>query len=85
MAILGVLGLILYLVGWIWIIILGFKTGEALWGILNIVFQPITGLIFCIVKKIGWLQLAMMIVGIGLASFGLAPMIANQMDAMQKM
>ena len=37
-------GSLLFFVGWIWLIVLGFKHGGALWGILNIIFQPITGI-----------------------------------------
>jgi hypothetical protein len=64
MAILGMIGGLVFLVGWIWLIVTGFKAGGALWGILNIFFQPITGLIFCIVKKAGWMQFGIMIAGL---------------------
>ena len=57
------LGGILGFIGWIWLIIIGFKVGGALWGIINIFFEPITGLIFCIVKKTGWNAFALMVVG----------------------
>lgn len=67
MAVLGMIGGILALVGWIWLIIVGFQVGGILWGILNIFLQPITGLIFCIVKKAGWTPFIIMIVGIVLA------------------
>lgn len=61
---LGMIGLVIALVGWIWLIVTAFKTNGALWGILNIFFQPITGLIFCIVKKTGWTPFLIMIVGL---------------------
>ena len=67
---LGLLGAVVFFIGYIWIIVLGFKVGGVLWGILNIFFEPITGLIFCIVKKTGWLQLVLMIVGIVIIMLG---------------
>lgn len=57
------LGGILGLVGWIWLIITAFQTSGAVWGIINIFFQPITGLIFCVMKKTGWKQFGIMVVG----------------------
>ena len=70
MAILGLIGGLVFLVGWIWLVITGFQAGGALWGILNIFFQPITGLIFCIVKKAGWMQFGIMIAGLVLVVLG---------------
>ncbi len=57
------LGILIGLIGWIWLIIKGFQEGGVLWGILNIILQPITGLIFCLKYKTGWLQLALLILG----------------------
>lgn len=70
MGILGMLGSVLFLVGWIWLIVIAFKSEGALWGIINIFFQPLTGLIFCIVKKVGWAQWGMMVLGLCLVGFG---------------
>jgi hypothetical protein len=66
MGILALLGVIVMLVGWIWLIIVGFKV-STLWGVLNIFFQPITGLIFCIMNKTGWKQFIIMILGVIIA------------------
>lgn len=57
------LGMLVMLIGWIWLIITGFKVGGVLWGVLNIFFQPITGLIFAITQKAGWMQLGIMFLG----------------------
>ena len=70
MGILAWVGCILIFVGYIWLVITAFKVGGVLWGILNIFFQPITGLIFCILKKAGWQPLLLMIVGMILAGAG---------------
>ncbi|NNF00144.1 MAG: hypothetical protein HKN25_14075 [Pyrinomonadaceae bacterium] len=74
------LGLLLMFIGWIWLIVSGFKTGGALWGILNIFFQPITGIIFCFVHKTGWVPLILMIIGIVIYSGGLIPIVMSNMD-----
>lgn len=76
MGILSILGLVLFFVGWVWLLVTAFKTAGALWGILNIFFQPLTGLIFCIVHKTGWMQFAIMLVGlvIMIAGGGMAAM-----------
>jgi hypothetical protein len=78
MQILGLIGSLLYIVSWIWLIIIGFKN-SVVWGIINIPFQPITGLIFCLVKKSGWLPFVLMIVGLILFSIGYAPFLAQMM------
>lgn len=78
MGILAILGLVIMLVGYIWLIVTGFKVGGALWGILNIFFQPITGLIFCIVKKAGWQPFIVMVIGLIIyAGFGGMAMMNN--------
>jgi len=63
MAILYILGLVVMLIGYIWLIVVAFKV-SIIWGIVNIFFQPITGLIFCVMNKTGWKQFLIMIVGL---------------------
>lgn len=79
MGIIGILaiaiGSIIVLIGWIWLIVLGFKHGGALWGILNIICQPITGIIFCIMHKTGWIPLILMIVGGIIEGIGFVPLL----------
>jgi hypothetical protein len=70
MGILGILGLVLCLVGWIWLIVIAYKTAGALWAILIFLFSLLAGLIFCIVHKTGWMQWAMLVVGYVLFVFG---------------
>jgi hypothetical protein len=78
MGILTTVGCIVFLIGWIWLIITGFKVGGALWGIINIFFQPLTGLIFCIVKKAGWQPFIVMLIGLILfGGFGGMTAISN--------
>jgi hypothetical protein len=63
MGILAILGFILVLIGWIWLMVVAGKTSGALWAVLIFFFSWIAGLIFCITKKTGWLQWGMMIAG----------------------
>jgi len=76
------IGILLALIGWIWLIVLGFQKGGALWGILNIFFQPITGIIFCVMHKIGWLALALLIIGNILAGAGMIPVMMKMIQNM---
>jgi len=76
------IGMLIALIGWIWLIVLGFQKGGALWGILNIFFQPITGIIFCIMHKVGWLALVLLIIGNILAGVGMIPIMMKMMENM---
>lgn len=67
---LGYLSLILILVGWVWAIIIAFKTSGALWGILNIIpIQPLIGIISAAMKKTAWAPVGIMILGVILSWF----------------
>jgi hypothetical protein len=78
MNVLGMLGGVLVLVGWIWAIVDGFRTSGALWGILNIIpIQPLIGIISAAMKKIAWAPVGLMALGVilswfsgGMAAFG---------------
>lgn len=81
---LGVVGLggLIACIGWIWLLIVGFKQGGVLWGILIFFFSGLAGLIFCIMYKTGWLPWLMLVIGGVLAGFGVIPMIMGQMQNM---
>ena len=70
MSILGMLAAVLILVGWIWAIVVAFKTSGALWGILNIIpIQPLIGIVSAGMKKTAWLPVGLMILGVILSWF----------------
>lgn len=82
----SLIGGLLALIGWIWLIVIGFKQGGTLWGILIIFFSAFAGIIFCIINKTGWLQLAMMVIGFIIAGVGLIsiiPMLTKMLESMQ--
>jgi hypothetical protein len=70
MSILFILGGILMLVGWIWNIVVSFKMGGTLWGVLNIFLQPIMGIISAFMQKTQWAPVGLMILGIILYVIG---------------
>jgi len=70
MDILGLIGSIVMLIGWIWLLVTAFKNGGILWVILIFFFSLIAGLVYCIVKKTGWTQYAMILVGWLIVMYG---------------
>ena len=83
MLILGILGAILFAVGFIWLILVAFRA-SAVWGLLNVFFQPIAGFIFCISVSEGWKQFLMMIGGAILLGIGFAGTIVDVFDSLLK-
>lgn len=78
------IGSLIALIGWIWLVIIGFQKGGALWGILIFLFSWIAGLIFCIMNKTGWLPLALMIVGSIISGIGAVPVMLKMMENMPR-
>lgn len=70
MGILGLLGVVLFLVGWIWLMVVAAKSDGALWAVLIFFFSILAGLIYCIMKKNGWMQWAIMVLGWLILIFG---------------
>lgn len=70
MAILSILGILLFFVGWVWLMVVAYKSAGALWAVLIFFFSLLAGLIFCIMKKEGWMQWGLMLVGWLLIMFG---------------
>ncbi len=79
----GLGGLIAF-IGWIWLVVIGFKQGGALWGILIILFSWLAGLVFCIMYKTGWIPLVLMLLGGIVAGVGTVPLVMTQLENMQK-
>ena len=83
MEILGLGGLaiggLVAFIGWIWLMVLGFKQGGILWGVLIFLFSGIAGLVFCIVYKTGWVPLILLIVGGLISGVGMVPVIMKQL------
>lgn len=77
----AVSGGLMFFLGWIWLIVLGFKQGGVGWGILMILFNWFTGLVFCLVKKTGWPALGLMTIGGIACGVGAAPLISKLIKA----
>ena len=78
------IGVLISLIGWIWLVVIGFQKGGALWGILIIFFSWIAGLIFCIMNKTGWLPLILMIIGGVISGIGVVPVMMKAMENMPR-
>ncbi|MBK8813438.1 MAG: hypothetical protein IPN69_22300 [Acidobacteria bacterium] len=74
----------LALIGWIWLLVLGFQNGGALWGILIFLFSGLAGLVFCIVYKKGWAAFALMLVGGLLSGVGVVPFVLKALENMPR-
>ena len=71
------------LVGTIWLIVLAIQTGhttgeKVVWALVNFFCQPIGGIIFYVMKRVGLVPLILVIIGVILLSIGSYSM-ANQM------
>lgn len=83
------LGGILFLIGMVWLIILAVQTGEttgekALWALVNFFCQPLGGIVFFIMKKVGLVPLILMIVGWLIGGFGYYSMMGDMMNQMPR-
>ena len=54
--------LLLFMVGWIWTVILGFKE-SVLWGILNLLFPPISTIVFAIKHRTAFVPTLLVLFG----------------------
>lgn len=69
------LGVLLQFIGAIWLVVLAVQTGQttgekALWGLVNFFCQPIGGIIFYFMKKVGLVPLILVIIGVILTGVG---------------
>ncbi len=83
------LGSLISFIGTVWLIIIAIQTGKtggekALWAIVNLICQPIGGIVFYIVKKVGLVPLILIIVGAILMGIGYPSMVAEMMKNMPK-
>lgn len=86
MAFAGIGGLLM-LIGTIWLIVLAVQTGQTtgekvLWALVNFFCQPIGGIIFVIVRKVGLVPLILVLIGavlLGVGNYSMAGDMMNQM------
>ncbi|MEO6587838.1 MAG: hypothetical protein ABIP06_00805 [Pyrinomonadaceae bacterium] len=70
MDILAIIGAVTFSIGWAWLAITAFQKSNYIWGILIILFHSVAGLFYCIVQKTGWLQYAVLLIGMILLFIG---------------
>jgi hypothetical protein len=68
MTILFYTGSLLVFVGTIWLAVLGFLTGRTvaekiIWAIVNLVLEPLGGIIFFVIKRAGLIPLLLVVIG----------------------
>ena len=79
------LGGILMLIGTIWLIVLAVQTGQTtgekvIWALVNFLCQPLGGIIFFIMKKVGLVPLILVIIGAILLGIGNYSMMGDMMN-----
>lgn len=70
------IGGLLFLIGAIWLVVLSFQTQNStglkiIWAIANFFFNPIAGIIFYIVNKVGLVPMILCIIGAILSGYGM--------------
>ena len=70
------IGGILMLISIIWFVVLSVQTGnstgeKAIWVIVNLLFQPLAGIIFFFVKKAGLIPMILGIIGVVFYGYGI--------------
>lgn len=73
--VLGIGGLLM-LICIIWFVVLSFQTGgstgeKVIWAVVNLLFQPLAGIIFFIVKKDGLIPMILGIIGVVFYGYGM--------------
>lgn len=81
------LGVLLMLVGAIWLIVIAIQTGETtgekvIWALVNFFCQPLGGIIFYVMKRQGLIPLILVIIGAILSGVGNYSMAGDMMDSM---
>lgn len=83
------LGGIVMLIGIIWLIVIAVQTGQTtgekvLWALVNLICQPIGGIVFYIVKRQGLVPLLLVILGWIVCGFGYYSMMGDIMQNMPR-
>ena len=81
------LGSLLILIGAIWLIVLSIQTGQTtgekvLWAVVNFICQPLGGIVFYIMKRVGLVPLILVIIGAILLGIGNYSMAGEMMRGM---
>lgn len=80
MFVIGIIGAIVCLIGFVWMVLTTFGK-SAVWGLLNIFFQPLAGLIYCLAVGEGWKPFLIMVGGGVLFGLGYAGTIVDLINS----
>ena len=83
------IGSLLTFVGAVWLIVLSFQNGKTtgeklLWALVNFICQPIGGIVFYFMKRVGLLPLLLVIIGFILTGVGYPSFVSQMMQNMPK-
>ncbi len=83
------IGSLLTFIGAVWLIILSFQNGKTtgeklLWALVNFICQPIGGIVFYFMKRVGLLPLLLVIIGFILTAVGYPSFVSQVMQNMPK-
>ncbi len=83
------LGGLLFFVGVVWLVITAIQTGQttgekALWAVVNLFCQPVSGIIFYIVRKQGLIPLILVILGVILGGYGWTTSMGEVLEQMPR-
>lgn len=83
------LGLVLSLIGSIWLIVIAVQTGQStgekvVWALVNFFCQPIGGIVFFVMKRQGAIPLILVVIGAILMGVGQFSLAGEMMQNMPK-
>lgn len=83
------LGAILMLICVVWFVVLSFQTGgstaeKIIWAIVNLLFQPLAGIIFFFVKKAGLIPMILGIIGVVFYGYGMFTSVGDVMNQLPR-
>lgn len=82
-------GALLMLICVVWFVVLSFQTGgstgeKVIWAVVNLLFQPLAGIIFFFVKKQGLIPMILGIIGVVFYGYGFFTSMGDIMNQMPR-
>ncbi len=83
------LGSLIMFIGTIWLVVVAIQSGKTtgekvIWALVNFFCQPLGGIVFFIVRRVGLVPLILVIIGAVIAGIGYPAMISEMMKNMPK-
>lgn len=83
------LGSLIMFIGTIWLVVVAIQSGKTtgekvIWALVNFFCQPLGGIVFFIVRRVGLVPMILVIIGAIIAGIGYPAMISEMMKNMPK-